>query len=105
MAAKLSPDPRVQVFAKDVMEKQSAPGFIVALKAMATREEAMSLLRLLDYAIVIVHGAADALIPVERAREMKEVVPHAEYVELPGVGHLPMLEAAERTAQALMAFK
>jgi pimeloyl-ACP methyl ester carboxylesterase len=105
MATKLSADPQLQSFARDTIQRQSIPGIIGALKAMAERDEAMSLLRLLEYAVVIVHGNADMLIPVERALEMKEVVTHASYVELPGVGHLPMMEAAEKTAEALKGLK
>jgi len=101
MATKLSADPRVQAYARDTIEKQSVLGIIGALKAMAEREEAESLLRLLNYTVLVVHGDADSLIPVERGREIKELVPHAQYVELPGAGHMPMMENPEGTAEAL----
>jgi len=45
------------------------------------------------------------LIPIERGRDVKAAVPHAHLAELNGVGHLPMLEAKEETAQALSQLK
>jgi pimeloyl-ACP methyl ester carboxylesterase len=41
------------------------------------------------------------LIPIERAREVKTAIPRAHLVELKGVGHMPMMDAAEETAKAL----
>jgi pimeloyl-ACP methyl ester carboxylesterase len=105
MATKLSPDPRVQAFVRTLIAKQPAAGVMGALKAMAEREDSVSLLSLLKYAVVIVHGSADELIPVARGREMKEFMPHATFVELDGAGHMPMMEAAAKTAEALKALK
>ncbi|MEW6402754.1 MAG: alpha/beta hydrolase [Chloroflexota bacterium] len=105
MTPKLSSDPEVQTSVKALIEKQPAAGLIGALKAMAERGDSASLLSLLKYAVVIVHGTADELIPVSRGREMKEMVPHATYIELNGVGHMPMMEAADRTAGTLKSLK
>jgi len=41
------------------------------------------------------------LIPVVRAREVKEAVPNAHFVEISGAGHMPMMEAKEETAGVL----
>ncbi|MBI5838742.1 MAG: alpha/beta hydrolase [Chloroflexi bacterium] len=105
MAPKLSSDTRVESFARQLIEKQSSAGVIGALKAMAERGDSTSLLSLLKYAVVILHGSSDVLIPVERGREIKEAIPHAEYFELAGVGHMPMMEAAGKTAEALKYLK
>jgi pimeloyl-ACP methyl ester carboxylesterase len=72
---------------------------------MAERIDSTATFSSLDVPIVIVHGDADALIPVDRGREMKMADPRAKYVELPGVGHLPMLENARSTAEALLFLK
>jgi pimeloyl-ACP methyl ester carboxylesterase len=68
---------------------------------MAEREDSSSLLAEFKFPVVLVHGDADALIPIERAREVKNAISRAHLVELKGVGHLPMMEAAEETAKAL----
>jgi pimeloyl-ACP methyl ester carboxylesterase len=105
LAPKLSADPRVQEFVRGVIMRQPRAGVIGALKAMAEREDSTSLLSLLKFAVVLVHGDADALIPVDRSREMKEAIPHAEFFELKGIGHMPMMEDAKRMAEALKLLK
>jgi 3-oxoadipate enol-lactonase len=101
MTTKLSPDERVQAFAQSVMEQQKPTGIIGALKAMAEREDFSALLANFKFPVVLVHGDEDALIPIDRAREVKNAVSRADLVELKGVGHLPMMESAEETAKAL----
>ena len=105
MAAKLTPDEQVREAALVVMKNQQPAAFVGALKAMAERIDASSLLDAFKFPVVLVHGDADELIPIERAWEIKVTVPHAQMVELPGVGHLPMMEAPEKTAAALRLLK
>lgn len=101
MTPKFTPDERVQAFAQSVMEQQRPGAIIGALRAMAEREDSTARLADFKIPVVVVHGDADALIPIERAREVKNANPRAHLVELKGVGHLPMMEAAEETAKAL----
>jgi len=101
MTPKFTPDERVRAFAQSVMEQQKSNAIIGALKAMAEREDTSSLLADFKFPVVLVHGDEDALIPIERARELKNAISRAHLVELKGVGHLPMMESAEETAQAL----
>jgi pimeloyl-ACP methyl ester carboxylesterase len=101
MTAKFTNDPRLQDLARASMEKQQPAAYIGALKAMAERADSTPLLTTFRFPVVIIHGAADALIPVDRAREVKTAVPGSHYVELNGIGHVPMLEAAKETAEAL----
>jgi pimeloyl-ACP methyl ester carboxylesterase len=68
---------------------------------MAERADSTSLLPSFNFPVVIVHGDTDALIPIDRAREVKEALPQAHLVEISGAGHIPMLEAKEKTAEAL----
>ena len=101
MTTKFTSDPKLQTFARTNMEKQQPAAYIGALKAMAERLDSTSLLNSMHYPVVVVHGDADMLIPVNRGREVKAVVLHAHYAELKGVGHMPMLEAKAETAEAL----
>ena len=59
------------------------------------------LLESIHYPVVIVHGDADNLVPIDRAREVKAALPDAYLVEISGAGHMPMMEASEKTAEAL----
>ena len=101
MTPKFTTDPGLQVITREMMEKQQPAAYIGALKAMAERMDSAPLLSTFNFPVVIIHGDADALIPVDRAREVNASVPGSLYVELKGVGHVPMLEAAKETADAL----
>ena len=101
MTPKFTSDERLQAFARKTMERQQPAAFIGALKAMAERIDSTPLLSSFKFPVVIIHGEADALIPIDRAREVKKAIPQAHLVELNGAGHMPMMEAKEETAIAL----
>ena len=101
MAAKFTSDKRLQDFSRQTMERQKPAAYIGALKAMAERADSTSLLASMDYPIVLIHGNADVLIPIDRAHETKSLMPSAYLIELNNVGHIPMLEAVQETAGGL----
>ena len=101
MTPKFTADEELQSYARASMEGQGPAAYIGALKAMAERADSTSLLSSLNFPVVVVHGDADALIPIDRAREVKEALPQAHLVEISGAGHMPMMEAKEKTAEAL----
>jgi pimeloyl-ACP methyl ester carboxylesterase len=101
MTSKFTADEKLQVFARESMERQQPAAYIGALKAMAERVDSTPLLSSFKFPVVIVHGDADSLIPIDRAREVKEALPQALLVEISGAGHMPMMEAKEKTAAAL----
>lgn len=101
MIPKLSADVRVQAFVRTVIERQTPSAVIGALKAMAEREDLMSHLSSVTFPVVLIHGTADILIPIERAKEIKAVLPSAKFMELQNSGHMPMMEFAKETAEEL----
>lgn len=101
MTPKLTPDNRVQAFVRGLIAAQQPVGLANAMKAMAERPDSTSLLPSIKFPIVVIHGAADELIPVERAREVKAAIEHAYLTELEGTGHMPMLENPRETATTL----
>jgi len=101
MPAKLTPDERVQAFVRGLIAAQHPAGLAGALKAMAERDDSSSILSSFQFPVVVVHGDVDELIPVQRAREVKAAIPNATLMELPGGGHMPMLEDPQATAAAL----
>lgn len=104
MTVNLSSDERVRKFVHDLMRKQKPAAYVGALKAMAERVDTMTVLATNSFPVLLIHGDADALIPRERARAIRAAVPRARLVELPGVGHMPMMELPQETAQALKIF-
>jgi pimeloyl-ACP methyl ester carboxylesterase len=101
MTPKFTSDPRLQQFARNSMEEQQPAAYIGALKAMAERVDSTPLLTSIKVPVVLVHGDADQLIPIDRAREVKAALPSAHLVEINGAGHMPMMESPEKTANAL----
>jgi pimeloyl-ACP methyl ester carboxylesterase len=71
---------------------------------MAERLDSSDLFKSFRFPVVIVHGDADALIPVERGREMKAALPSARYAELKGAGHMPMMASPQAAAEAMRFF-
>jgi pimeloyl-ACP methyl ester carboxylesterase len=101
MAPKLTADKQLQAFARQSMERQPPAAYIGALKAMAERVDSTPLLPSFQFPVVLIHGDADQLIPIDRAREVKAALPQAHLVEIPGAGHMPMMEDKKKTAEAL----
>jgi len=101
MTPNLSADAGVQAFVRPLMERQSPAAVIGALKAMAEREDLFSYLSTVSFPVALLHGSADVLIPIERAKEIKSVLPAARWVELQGAYHMPMLEFPVETADGL----
>lgn len=105
MSPKFSSDRRAQTSAREIMQRQQPLGIADALRAMAEREDSKDVFSRLTCPVVIAHGSADELIPFQRAGEAKEMLPAAHLIEIPGAGHLPMVEAPEKMAAALRLLK
>ena len=101
MTPKLTPDEQVQAVVRDLVAQQRPIGLANALRAMGERLDSMLVLPNFTFPVVLVHGTADELIPVERAREIKATIKPAYLTELSGVGHMPMLEDPQKTADTL----
>jgi len=101
MSTKLSANPAHAPILRNLILRQSPIGIIAALKAMAERPDLTPLLSSFTFPVAIVHGLADDLIPPDRSREMKTIISHAHFAEIPGIGHMPMMEAPQAAAGAL----
>lgn len=101
MAPKFTADKKLQAFARQSMERQPPAAYIGALKAMAERVDSTPFLSSFTFPVVLIHGDADQLIPIDRAREIKAALPEAHLVEISGAGHMPMMEEKRKTTEAL----
>ena len=101
MSTKLTPDERVQAYVRGLIAAQHPAGLAGALKAMAERDDSSSILSSFQFPVVLIHGKADELIPVQRAQEIKSAISQATLMELSSVGHMPMMENPQATATAL----
>jgi pimeloyl-ACP methyl ester carboxylesterase len=55
-------------------------------------------------ATLVQHGSADRIIPVAAGRYLAEHIPHAEYQELPGAGHIYSMEQPMESISRLLGF-
>ncbi len=79
-------------------------GVIAGLAAMAARPDRTEVLRHFPRPVLVVHGTADALIPVHEAPQPARSSGSLSVSILPDVGHMPMWEAPEATAEAVVAW-
>jgi 3-oxoadipate enol-lactonase len=86
------------------MQRQSARGCAQLVRGMKERLDSHDLLADIDVPALIVAGAADSYLKPETLRATAAAIRGAEFVLLDDVGHLPMWEAPERTADALASF-
>lgn len=105
MSAKLTANSDWQSALKTLILRQRPEGLADALRAMAERPDSTPFLSESDFPVVIVHGLADGLIPIERAREVRAGVKRGDLVEVERAGHMPMIEAPVQTAKALKTLK
>jgi 3-oxoadipate enol-lactonase len=83
----------------------SVPGMAGALAAMRDRPDSTPLLpQLAGLPVLVLVGEDDRLTPADGARAMAEMIPGAELRVLPGVGHLPPVEAPAETTRVLAEF-
>lgn len=101
MPGKLTPDERVQAFVHSLIVAQRPAGLAGALRAMAERDDSTSALSSFEFPVVVIHGEADELIPIQRALEVNAAISHATLMEISGVGHMPMMENPQATATTL----
>ena len=102
MAEKLSNDPSHQPFLKKMIERQNPAGVKNGLLAMAGREDLSPILSFFNFPITLIHGLSDPLISFERSREIKAHLPSSILIEIPGIGHSPMLEAGTEMKNAFL---
>ena len=101
MPEKLTADPALQVKLKELILRQAPAAVAAALRAMAGRPDSTPALPGFDFPVACIHGLADGLVPVERAREVVAAARDGRLVEIASAGHMPMMEAPGQTAAAL----
>ncbi len=107
LPAKLvAPDAPEDLRARARRQIEACPpeAIIAGLTAMAARPDRTALLESLPRPLLVLHGDADQLIPVSEAVQPARQAGPIDRVILPGIGHMPMWEAPEKTADAIRAW-
>jgi pimeloyl-ACP methyl ester carboxylesterase len=104
MAHKLTTRPELEEQITELINRQDPGAVIAALKAMAERRDSTENLAGISVPAVVISGSEDSTIPLERSQEMNQLLGRSWLVEIPGAGHMPMMEYPEAVADALHKF-
>ena len=58
--------------------------------------------RRIDIPTLILHGTADVIVPIERSRQLAELLQDAEIVEFEGSGHVPTMTRPNEVVDAIL---
>ena len=97
-------DPKLGEAAHRLIERANPEGVVAAVRAMAARPDRSAVLESIRGPLLVLHGDADALIPVTEVATPAQPRGPVTVTILPGVGHMPMWEAPEATARAIVAW-
>jgi 3-oxoadipate enol-lactonase len=102
----LQPDPQPEVAdrVRSMINQAGAPAAIHALTAMRDRPDLSTMVSRIGCPTMVVTGAADAIIKVEDARAMADVIRGSRFMRIPNSGHLSNLENPQQYNQALLDF-
>ena len=75
--------------------------FMNQSKALQTREDQQSTLRLIDVPVLVICGSNDKLCPVERHELMHSIINDSELKIINNAGHMPTLEQPKETTEVL----
>jgi pimeloyl-ACP methyl ester carboxylesterase len=82
---------------------QSQEAYLRQLQAGLGRD-ATGRLRQLQVPVLVVHGEADPLIPIQNGRYLAEHIPGARLIAYPNTGHIPIIERADDFNRDVLAF-
>jgi len=102
MPEKLTRFPSIRKICQEYIENTDSNGIIGVISAIASRPDAMAVLRRLQCPVMILAGKNDEIIPIETSRMMVSESKNAIFVEVEEAGHMPMLEKPKVVANALI---
>ena len=94
-------DAGLLALARRMAADTGAKTFLRQQRAIMGRIDSRPALGAIRAPVLLIRGDADGITTVEQQQEMLDAIPGAAIETLPGVGHLPTVEAAERTTALL----
>jgi pimeloyl-ACP methyl ester carboxylesterase len=83
---------------------RATPEAAIALHLAASGVDLRSELHTITQPTLILHGEADALMPLEAARRLAQTLPNATLITLAGAGHVPTMTRPLEVARAISQF-
>ncbi len=100
----LTHDNSIKRFCRDAVIKMDSIGAMGALRAMANRTTSEDVWKTIKFPTMVIAGSDDQLIPIEQSRGFAGLPKYSTLEEINGAGHMPMLEAPDKVAAALVRF-
>lgn len=97
-------NPELVEFVREMMLETSADGVLGALAAMRDRPDSFPTLAEIDVPTLIIHGAADQIIPLSDSQAMHQAIANSQLVIIPDAGHLMNLEQPDLFNEAVRTF-
>jgi pimeloyl-ACP methyl ester carboxylesterase len=88
----------------DYVRQGASPGMLGALYRMNREIDVRDVLPTVRVPTLVLHGREDAVVPVEVGRYTADRLPSAQFVELPGVGHLALTSGGTRIQSEIERF-
>ena len=82
----------------------ASPSAAIALMRMNREIDISGVLHSIKVPTLVIHLTGDTLISVEGGRELAASIPRARLVEIPGIDHLPWLDAGDRIVTEMEEF-
>lgn len=101
MQEKLTHDAAIQKQLYEIMLKTPTNSVINSLKGMAERPDANPWLAAIKVPAVVLAGEQDQLIQMQRSQTLAQMLSKGWLVEIPGAGHVPMLESPDAVIESL----
>lgn len=101
LAPRLSRDPAVVHQAQRLISSAAPQGLIGVLAGMAERPDRTDLLPQVNVPALVVAGEADQIMDFSSARAMADALPQGQFLAIPHVGHMPMIEATAELGKGL----
>lgn len=86
----------------DLILRTHPTGIVGALKGMAERSDLTGALSSMNVPAVVISGAADQLMPRENVETLAQLLPKGWLIDVPGAGHMLMMEEPQLVAEALL---
>jgi pimeloyl-ACP methyl ester carboxylesterase len=96
--------PDVVAAVRKVVEKTSPDAIAAAQRGMAARPDMTELLSRILVPTLVLVGQEDVISPPAEMRSIAAAIPNAQFVEIPGAGHMTTMENPEAVNAALRSF-
>jgi len=101
MIEKLTPQADLTQPLFDLMMRANPVGVLGALRGMAERPDMVGVLSDICVPAVVIAGGNDQILHIEAMKTMAQLLPKGWLVEIPEGGHMLMMEAPDKVAEAL----